>query len=263
MKAENKIFFTLMITTLLVIIIVSCRSSRVVCPRKKAMDVIASEYDLNGIPKNPKWYQQIKDGTLPIPDNICPVAKETSSDWNSACNCTSQPITFNHKKGCKGGHVNFMPVLYEGNAYWSELQVDDDMDIAVNRSDRALYVGVGGYDIRGAWTEFNSTEFLAGLEGSGLWWDTFYHIAKVNEAAAKQMLNGNYLFMVSLLGLDCEHHCYLEMHPLYAMFVNISQTPDQHWAVFVRNWGDGGACGTTRIFCRLGKTGFVFFYTMR
>jgi hypothetical protein len=50
---------------------------------------------------------------------------------------------------------------------------------------------------------------------------------------------------VGLFGLDCEHDCRSELHPIYALAVEISEDPtDNIWALFVRNWGTGGFCSS-------------------
>jgi hypothetical protein len=46
-----------------------------------------------------------------------------------------------------------------------------------------------------------------------------------------------------LFGLDCEHACRSEYHPIYAMAIEVDDRPDHNvWALFVRNWGDEGFC---------------------
>jgi hypothetical protein len=45
------------------------------------------------------------------------------------------------------------------------------------------------------------------------------------------------------VGLDCEHSCATELHPVYAMAIHVNDSPsDDVWAIFVRNWGNEGYC---------------------
>jgi hypothetical protein len=52
--------------------------------------------------------------------------------------------------------------------------------------------------------------------------------------------------IVGILGIDCEHECHSELHPVYAMAVRANDpdaTPNvETWMLFARNWGNEGSC---------------------
>jgi hypothetical protein len=48
-----------------------------------------------------------------------------------------------------------------------------------------------------------------------------------------------------LFGLDCEHDCRSEFHPIYVLAIQLNEDPnDNVWALFARNWGDEGFCSS-------------------
>jgi hypothetical protein len=49
--------------------------------------------------------------------------------------------------------------------------------------------------------------------------------------------------VAGLVGTDCEHDCYSEIHPVWAIAVHVKNDPnDDVWAIFVRNFGNEGFC---------------------
>ncbi|HKC36372.1 MAG TPA: hypothetical protein VKB95_09935, partial [Chitinophagaceae bacterium] len=54
--------------------------------------------------------------------------------------------------------------------------------------------------------------------------------------------------VIGLLGLDCAHSSYAELHPVYAMALHsksLNTVNDDVWHFFVRNWGDEGFCASS------------------
>jgi hypothetical protein len=63
------------------------------------------------------------------------------------------------------------------------------------------------------------------------------------DANARPLVDGSYAIVTGLMGLDCEHSCSTELHPVWAMAVRVKSDPaDVVWAIFVRNWGNEGFC---------------------
>jgi hypothetical protein len=61
------------------------------------------------------------------------------------------------------------------------------------------------------------------------------------------MIDGKYAIITGLMGFDCEHDCGAELHPVYALAIRVKDDPaDEVWAIFVRNWGNEGYCGTSQ-----------------
>lgn len=57
------------------------------------------------------------------------------------------------------------------------------------------------------------------------------------------MIDNRFVIVVGLAGLDCEHGCATELHPVYALAIHVNDDPqDDTWAIFARNWGDEGYC---------------------
>ncbi len=53
--------------------------------------------------------------------------------------------------------------------------------------------------------------------------------------------------ITGIFGLDCEHGCKSEIHPVLALAIETNQDPnDNTWVMFVRNWGDEGFCSDYR-----------------
>lgn len=64
-----------------------------------------------------------------------------------------------------------------------------------------------------------------------------------NFDAAQKMIEQKRAVVIGLFGLDSVHDVYSELHPVYAMAVEINPDPnDNTWIVFARNTGGEGAC---------------------
>jgi hypothetical protein len=139
-----------------------------------------------------------------------------------------------------------MPVTYEGTAIWDEHRSsleDDDYTLNVIRDDQALY-STSEQEVH---VEFNSDETVDNWDDTHTWWDNFHHNAvDVDKAHASAMLNGHFIKVIGLLNLDTLHGGKTELHPAYAVFVDVGgrDVRQTSWAFFVRNWGDQGFCGS-------------------
>ena len=216
----------------------------------KDFDVAASTFDPNPYPLNPRWGKQVEQNVLPNPSQSCPLESDSDNpdDWTSSPqypNCMSDPPSFNGGIWC-GPHVNLMPVTYEGTAIWddhSSSLLDDDYTLNLLRDDQALY-STAESEIH---VEFNSDETVDNWDDTHTWWDNFHHNAvDVDKAHASAMLNGHFVKVIGLLNLDTLHRGKTELHPAYAVFVDVGGTDVRQtsWAFFVRNWGDQGFCGS-------------------
>ncbi len=77
---------------------------------------------------------------------------------------------------------------------------------------------------------------------------------------ARALVDGSYAIVTGLLGLDCEHDCPTELHPVYVMAIRVKDDPaDETWAIFVRNWGNEGFCSQSQHYLDL----FNNTYTLR
>jgi hypothetical protein len=216
----------------------------------KDFDVAANTFDPNPYPLNPRWGKQVEQNVLPNPSQSCPLESDSDNpdDWTSSPqypNCMSDPPSFNGGIWC-GPHVNLMPVTYEGTAIWddhSSSLLDDDYTFNVLRDDQALY-STAESEVH---VEFNSDETVDNWDDTHTWWDNFHHNAvDVDKAHASAMLDGHFVKVIGLLNLDTLHRGKTELHPAYAVFVDLGGTDvlRTSWAFFVRNWGDQGFCGS-------------------
>ena len=79
----------------------------------------------------------------------------------------------------------------------------------------------------------------------------FQQFKSCHEEQAKKDIELKQAVVVGLVGLDSEHSIYSELHPAYAMAVQMSNTrgkndwlSDDTWLVFARDRGNEGACST-------------------
>ena len=217
--------------------------------RFKDFDVASNNFDPNVFPLNPKWGKQVEQGATPDPHVSCPIYSdnEDAHEWTSSPqypNCTSYVVTFNGAVPC-GAHVNFMPVTYEGKVFFVEHRppvLDDEYTFNVARDDQSLYDSVSS----AVHIEFDSDETVDNWDDTHTWWDNFHHNGvDVDKPHAQAMIDGSFVKVIGLLGLDANHDGKAELHPVYAMFVRLqgNDTRQSSWAFFVRNWGNEGFCG--------------------
>lgn len=212
--------------------------------------------DLGGFPLNPQWtWQRKHPGSDPPETSLChnfskvitvsgvPVLfpdfadctnqtdlshVDTPDGWNAFI-CSFQDSDGFH------GHVNWFAVTFDGNATWGDHNTDDDYYIALEVPGAPALVN-GRTALH---TEFDSDETIDNFQSS--WWIDFHWA--VDHDHGKGTLHGQHTIMTGLFGLDCEHNCKSELHPVYTMATNIRDDPsDDLWAMFVRNAGDEGYC---------------------
>lgn len=213
--------------------------------------------DENFLMKNPVWgtIANKTSTSSPFPSVFCPCNSENPADWISAPDCTGQNVTYNEPFGgnyCPdGGHMNYFPITYEANVCWGDRSGwDGDYNFRMKRRDRALETA--GWEGLMLQTEFDSDETVDDWDDTETWWNAFHH-DKVDESdeAAREAIDGKFAIVIGMAGIDLEHGCHIELHPVYAMFVHIKDDPNNdHWAFFVRNWGNQGYCGNNQIYYR-------------
>src|SRR5262249_30358191 len=71
--------------------------------------------------------------------------------------------------------------------------------------------------------------------------------------------DGLFAIATGLMGLDCGHSCASELHPLWALGMNVEPSVDDDvWVFFVRNWGDEGYCGAQQHFIEFPNNRYTF-----
>ncbi|MGJ4945046.1 hypothetical protein ACQR1W_31085 [Bradyrhizobium sp. HKCCYLS1011] len=213
-------------------------------------DLVHSATDANGFPLNPKWaWQQHHPGSLPNADTQCFPLPGVFSNTQ----CTTQAPSIDVPDGWNAfwcaqgaqhsihGHVNWLPATWEGTVSWdghSSPGTDDDYNInVVPPAGEGLTVSSGGH----IHSEFDSDETIDHFRTP--WWNSFHEAVDRDDASARAMIDGKFAIVVGLAGLDCEHGCATELHPVYALAIHVNDNPqDDTWAIFVRNWGNEGYC---------------------
>jgi hypothetical protein len=238
-----------------------------------------------GLPLNPQWAWQGRVQNLgAIPDTgLCHNFSKSVTVGGSTVrvpdfsDCTDQ-TDLNHVDLPEGfnaficgfggtdsfhGHLNWFPVTFDGTARWGGHNTDDDYTFEFKRAGNPLSVnGRAGLHV-----EFDSDETIDHFTTTE--WNTFHAAVDVSTAAKTALASCTFcndsqrtllqeaidfphkLFdgqtiLTGMFGLDCEHNCKGELHPLYAMATkrdfNNNNPEDEVWLMFVRNIGDEGYC---------------------
>ena len=240
------------------------------CTAPYDLDLANSQFDLNGLPLNPRWCAQDNRQQPALPSQSGSGAGTCSTPWKTPC--TTQAPTIIElpdwydidpydqlAKPCAlsgplGKHVNWGLVTYEGKAKfeaWSQPSdisldprhpdwPDDDYNINVEREDQAAYTQQNSKNLH---TEFDSDETIDHFITP--WWTSF-HNAVQNGNDPK--IDGHEIIEIGEIGLDCAHSCGSEIHPVLAMAINAQPSlSDDVWAIFARKSGDEGYCGHVSI----------------
>lgn len=179
------------------------------------------------------------------------------------------------------GHVNWFPVTYEGEVIWNGWTYDGDFNFEFFPKYEAGLTEMTTVSNNilipkkqeGIELEFDSEETAKGFTSP--WWGVFYNNVKADEqdileksgeilnldekdvAAGRAALGqtGEPLIrtkaiVTGLLGLDCDHGCKSEIHPVYGMAINIKDmgnsdgSKETEWAIFARYFGNEGWCSS-------------------
>lgn len=228
-------------------------------------NLYSSSVDLNNIALSPRWGTQVSTNTFPDPDTRdCP-----TEDYHGI-SCSSQNPTldkprFPHSLICglggtppnrAHGHVNWTPATYEGTICFNDYSDDEDLTWSFKPLGGAGLttrnpVGPSGVP------EFFHIEFNAPETVNGFITATWSQLREAFECSdqsapstcpdklriAREMVDGRRAVVTGLLGLDSEHGGYSEVHPVYAIAIEINPNPhDDTWLLFIRNRGNEGFC---------------------
>ncbi len=115
--------------------------------------------------------------------------------------------------------------------------------------DRKLWLEFASYEIPGLFSKTTGP----GADWSELKYDALRK-SQGNVNGAKSLFSNKTAIVSGLLNLDCVHECHAELHPVYAMAVRMRDEcapggcgipvigENDHWLVFVRNFGNEGSC---------------------
>lgn len=244
-------------------------------------DLVADTLDDNLLPLNPKWGAQIKDPSG-LPDSkscgdLVSLLKRGTCAPFADLPCTHQFTPLDCGTGSSGSpgtlvcvapHVNWFPATYQGRLTWSNHTCalpcgDDDYNVFLQRDDRAGSTTANPDNLL---LEFDSDETVDHFKTP--WWASFHAAVDLDGCSgetsipgcpspkigsrAHAMIDGKFAIVTGLAGLDCEHECHSELHPVWALAINAKPGDvDDLWVFFVRNWGNEGFCGTSQHFIDL------------
>jgi hypothetical protein len=210
----------------------------------------------------PKWGGQTAANTFPNPLDtvLCP-----NRDFSGAL-CSSGSHDIDAASGPKlaicsfggapperaKGHVNWEPVTYEGTISFGEYS--DDFDWTWNfkplNQEGLTQQNPPSNAPEFIHAEFNATETVDGFltatwtqlrDGFGCFEDEPDCADK--NLAARRLVGGKRAILTGLMGLDTEHGGYSELHPVYAMAIEVNPDPNNDtWILFIRNRGNEGFC---------------------
>jgi hypothetical protein len=208
--------------------------------------------DVNGFDFNPKWAWQLTNDSFPDPNQLC--FKNGKFEG-----CTTDEIEFDEPRLPNSatcaigagtsikGHINWRPATYTGRIDWGDFAIDGDYCFELMPSNsngltahrKTLHV------------EFDANETIKHFNTS--WWKRFRKVVgrRIGGTSKeeKEIVKGRKAIVIGRLNLDCVHGCYTELHPVYALAINVETkvnandgTVDEVWAIFARNWGNQGWC---------------------
>lgn len=220
------------------------------------MNLFARDSDVNALPLNPKWgWQLLRDqanpdyflnpgsylqsaSSLPLPESV--VTDDLDTDNAFLCKARHGPKYFDL------GHLNWV-----GSAVTFEsAQIFHFTGVATWDNDYDFYMKT---PMGAAGTVFNDhaieLEFASGeLPFDQGWWKLFATSLLGNVSQVANLVRDRQAIVTGLFGLDCAHECHPEVHPVYALAIDLgrigSSAPinSDTWALMVRNWGNEGWC---------------------
>ena len=226
-------------------------------PAQEHMSVVRSSYgdDPNRFPLNPQWRCQRDnncpgDPQRPDADALCdalPVPPKCSTAFT-----LDQPTNFFKKTICSfeqsskiHGHINFTPATFYGRIEWEGRSPDFDFNFGLTPAR-----GNGSTKNKTSiHSEFDSRETLRKFLKLTGWWNDL-DTAVPDNTKVRKLIDSKAANAVitGLFGLDCEHDCAPELHPIYLMGLRApgKLNVPERWAVLARSSGNEGYCSSKR-----------------
>jgi hypothetical protein len=209
--------------------------------------------DDNCLPLNPRWLWQTPD-VATVPEFTPSLATQiTGTDNSHSCSWKGQP-----------GHTNWIAATYTGVIEWFGHDYnwpagDDDYNVRLSGSPIGETIFMPGGTQHNPDTikgEFDSDETIDHFDQSP-WWRRFHaavdadgHNTHGVGSRASGLIDGHDAVITGLMGLDTFHSDNKsELHPVHALAIRIADSPntsDDGWAIFARNSGNQGYCGTNQ-----------------
>lgn len=220
------------------------------------VDLVSKISDDNGFMQNPTFGWELLTGMKAPAWQLCGLNyKSVGMPEDDLSLCTRQQVSKDTSSKCPAplgatgtygrieGHVNWAPAVpaisYSGFLSWGgHTQPDDDYTLNLSDNAQSMFIQNNHLEI-----EFDSEETIDNF--STTWWNDFHSAVDNGKGTAFIGAYEKRAIVIGLPGMDCEHHCNTEIHPVWAMAINVKDDPNEDvWSFFVRNWGNEGYCGT-------------------
>jgi hypothetical protein len=240
--------------------------------------------DDNLLPLNPKWAGQlIGPNSLPdphqgCPDHCqCPVKARTciypkcfwqdKHYWDTGILPCSNQFTYQNNTFYCGPHLNWFGATYSGTIFWESKSCgwpdDDDYNMNLTPDDNA---GLATTRDK-LHAEFDYKETINHFSSG--WWSRFHKAVDDDGVCgdappgpkATDMIGefGSRAIVTALMGFDTEHDTFVELHPVWALAMNVEpRSSHDFWVLFVRNWGKEGNCGGNQEFIDFPNNQYTF-----
>lgn len=261
----RNLILALVIGALMLSVLVRDSTPRSEAQVQAPLNLVSDFQDVNGFEFNPRWAWQITNTGVPDPNQLCFKDGKFQGCTTDATELdeprfpNSATCAFGEGTGTKG-HINWRPATYTGRIDWGEYAIDGDYcleltppnDNGLTAHRKALHV------------EFDASETVRYFNTS--WWKKFRSVVGTRISGTgkeeKEFIKGMRAIVIGRLNLDCVHGCYTELHPVYALAINVETkvdsgngTVDEVWAIFVRNWGNQGWCSHKQHYLNLEPNG--------
>lgn len=225
-------------------------------------DLTSKDTDPNGSPADPRWAPQ--PPSLP-PTQGSPCTNSHAQPYQKGCTDQTKYLVQDTGTGLNGllcglfgdpssvnGHVNWTAATARGPIDWLNFAEDFDYNLLLVPDQEFGLTADNNQrpDNSGRYMEieFDSREFAFGTN----WWRDFASLAEEGVGVDDFTKVRNHLHegagqpygvIYGIFGIDCEHGCRSEIHPAYAVAIQVNEASGANkWAIFARNWGDEGFC---------------------
>jgi len=234
------------------------------------MDLVPDTMDANGFPLNPRWWVQRLTDSLPDTRVECGGFAGTGPDLRpptyGAPPCTTEAARLTYDYGdvtrftCDWrfraddrsfhGHLNWYPATFAGQLHYEGASEttpitgpfgDKDLNFLLE-TPRGAGLTLYNHDRDALSLEMDRRETAA------LWRSQWWHALAArafDRDGVERLVGGRRARVTGLFGLDGVHDYHAELHPVYAMAVQLDSVraaSGDRWAVFARNSGNEGFC---------------------
>jgi hypothetical protein len=253
------------------------------------LDLVGGDHDANGLLLNPKWSAQ-QSRRRALPEAVAECGFRVTTNWlglrelrlQHVPPCTSQPFSLHEplepkyagavcnageEVGLPEGHINWFPATYTGPVLWGGHADDQDYDLFLLTPSGAGQTS-GNDTERGLELEFDSREITPRIErrGKSVWSRWLTAVEQDSTEVINDIIKGKYAIATGLVGLDGIHTYHAELHPVWALAIEVDTTPRHSvWLIFVRNLGNEGECGSGELpllFNMAGDTALAYAFTL-